>query len=177
MLQSASGRIAWRFRKGRPLWDFWKDCYRRGSRLWRANRLKWGERIACTQGSPQITLNHGFSYLNFCGTRTRNSFCGPPDFTPRWKHPMEQRCLSFQIFLRSPKKKKVHLRQLERKWEKLGSKMFFFILQRWRSFSIKVNLKCYTLQKKREFFSDPIHPPTLSELQQDICCLIGEKML
>ncbi len=32
-------------------------------------------------------------------------------------------------------------------------------------------------QKKQEFFSDPIHPPTLSELQLDICCLIGEEML
>ncbi len=32
-------------------------------------------------------------------------------------------------------------------------------------------------QKKQEFFSDPFHPPTLSELQLDICCLIGEEML
>ncbi len=31
--------------------------------------------------------------------------------------------------------------------------------------------------QKQEFFSDPFHPPTLSELQLDICCLIGKEIL
>ncbi len=50
-------------------WAFWKGRYRCDSRLWLAKRLKWSERIACTQGSPQIVLNHGFTSLNCCGTQ------------------------------------------------------------------------------------------------------------